>query len=163
MFLLVRLLICFCMEKVFNNVWVGCLWVLLFVLMILVLIWCDRKWCVFGVGCCIIIIFIFMERMLFMVLSKVFFFFIEELEVEKFIMFVERCFLVSLKEICVWVEFLKKRLVIVILCRLGIFLIGWLIIFLNFFVVLKIRLMFVFVRYLMFKICCVFSCWRVVI
>lgn len=161
--LLARLFICFCIEKVLSSVCVGCLWVLFLVLMILVLMCWVRKWCVLGVGWCIMIILIFMARMLFIVFSRVFFFFIEEEEVEKLIIFVERCFLVSLKEMWVWVEFLKKRFVMVIFCREGIFLIGWLMIFLKFLVVLKISWIFFVVRYLIFNICLVFSCCIVVI
>lgn len=98
-----------------SRFWVGCVWLLLLVLIIdmLFIVWCISLFGVLDILCCMMIVFRCIVLSVCSVLYSFLFLLVEEKLMLKFIMLVFRCCVVSLNEVCVWVEGLKNRLSIV--------------------------------------------------
>lgn len=146
---------CFWMVIMLSSVWVGCLWFLLLVFIMVVFKCCESRCGVFVVLWWIIRMFGVMVFKLWVVLSSVFFFFRLDVFVLSDKVFVDKCFVVISKLVCVCVEGFIKKWYMVLLCKDGIFLIGCFLIFFIWWVRFSKLVIWLVGMFSSFKRCCI--------
>lgn len=107
-----KFFLCWWMVSMLSIFWVGCVWCLLLLLIIVMLgLMCLVMKCVvFELLWCIMNMLVVIVFRLCRVLVSVLFLLVEEVDMFRLIMLVDSCWVVSLKVVWVCVEFLKNML-----------------------------------------------------